>query len=338
VSPDLTVRRGFSVLKALALIAALVCLAFLAGACRGGGRGNARAVPSTATSSDSTAAATGAAGCGHAHATGSSVETLTSDGRERSYRLYLPPAYDGRRLLPLVLDFHGFAGIARDQEAYTAFKHKAEAEGFITVTPDGSGEPQRWYLAGTRLPGYTDDVAFVRQLIDSLEASLCVDPARVYATGISNGGGFASLLGCELNDKIAAIAPVAGELFVAPRCLGKTAIPVVAFHGTDDPVVSFTGRGGGQLGVTFGDVRGTMKQWAAFNGCNPAPSSQRIAADVVLESYGGCARGADVHLYVIEGGGHTWPGAIDIPGLGKTTHSISATDLIWRFFAAHPKG
>jgi polyhydroxybutyrate depolymerase len=336
VLPDSNFRQHYSPLKAFTLFAALVCLALLAGACRASGRAHAGADPATPAPSGGSAVAAAAGGCGRGHAAGSSVETLTSDGRERSYSLYLPPAYDGNRPLPIVLDFHGFAGTARDQEAYSAFRKKAETEGFISVTPDGTGAPQRWYLAGSRLPGYTDDVAFVRQLIDRLEAELCVDAARVYATGISNGGGFASLLGCELNDKIAAIAPVAGELFAAPRCQGKAAMPVIAFHGTDDPVVSFTGRGGG-LGVTFGDVRGTMKQWATFNGCNPALNSQRIAPDVVLEAYGGCTHGADVELYVVEGGGHTWPGAFDVPGLGKTTHSIEATDLIWRFFAAHPK-
>src|SRR5947209_6515507 len=116
-------------MKALTLVAALVCLALLTGACRAGGRRETRSGPSPAEG-----AAT-ASGCSRPHATGSSVESLTSDGRERSYRLYLPPAYDGRRPLPLVLDFHGFAGTAREQEAYSGFTAKAETEGFISVTP-----------------------------------------------------------------------------------------------------------------------------------------------------------------------------------------------------------
>jgi polyhydroxybutyrate depolymerase len=92
------------------------------------------------------------------------------------------------------------------------------------------------------------------------------------------------------------------------------------------------------LGLPSGAVRDNMRDWASHNGCNMTLQSRRVAADVVLERYTGCKAGADVQLYVVEGGGHTWPsGRIDVPGLGETTHSISATELSWAFFAAHRK-
>ena len=115
-------------------------------------------------------------------------------------------------------------------------------------------------------------------------------------------------------------------------------MPVVAFHGTDDELVPFEGGPGGRLGLPVTGVRGNMRDWAEHNGCNLTLQTERIAEDVVLESYGGCADGAGVHLYVIEGGGHTWPGASrDIALLGETTQSISATEIAWRFLLRPPQ-
>ncbi|HLF70641.1 MAG TPA: PHB depolymerase family esterase [Dehalococcoidia bacterium] len=284
-------------------------------------------------------AASGSAGCGTEAPSGSSVASIESDGVERSYRLYVPTAYDTRRPTPLVLNFHGLGATALEQERYSGFIEVAEENGFVLVSPQATGTPSEWYLYGPLERGYVDDFAFVGRLIDELSARLCVDSRRVYATGISNGGGMTSLLGCELSDRIAAIAPVAGSPYVERRCDGARPMPVIAFHGTDDPLVPF------EAGPDFGDLdifrfgaRNNMRDWAQHNGCDLTLHSERIASDVVLESYGGCSNGADVQLYVIEGGGHTWPGAgVEVNALGKTTHSIDASELIWSFFATHPR-
>ena len=295
--------------------------------------------PVDATSaSDAPSSATGSQSCGQSTATGSFIDSLESDGVQRSYRLYVPAAYDASSPVPLVLNFHGFGSHALEQERYSGYPALADREGFILVTPDGTNSPRRWYIYGEREPGYVDDTAFVERLIDSIAARYCVDPARIYATGISNGGGMTSQLGCRLNDRIAAIAPVAGSPYSELLCRDEGPMPIVAFHGTDDELVPFEGGPGGRLGLPINAVRDNMLGWAEHNGCNLTLQTHRIAADVVLESYAGCIGGADVHLYVIEGGGHTWPGSSrDIATLGSTTQSISASAVAWRFFAEHPK-
>jgi polyhydroxybutyrate depolymerase len=276
--------------------------------------------------------------CGTSGEAGAFIQTLDSDGITRSYRLYVPASYDSSVPTPLVLNFHGYASNALQQERYSSIKDAADQYGFIAASPDGTGQPQEWYLYGPVEQGYVDDFAFVDRLIDDLEARYCVDPARIYATGISNGGGMTSLVGCELNGRVAAISPVAGEPFVEARCAGKGPMPIVAFHGTDDALVPFeAGVDTARLDIFNAGARNNMLQWAQHNGCNLTLHTQRIADDVVLESYTGCDADADVQLYVVEGGGHTWPGARDVNLLGTTTHSIDATQIVWQFFAAHPK-
>ena len=162
---------------------------------------------------------------------------LRVDGRERTYLVDLPPRYDGRRALPLVLVFHGGGGNARQVRQQTGMSELARREGFIAVYPNGSGRLDGRILtwnAGTCC-GYArqqriDEVAFVRALLDSLQATLRIDPARVYATGMSNGGMMAHLVGCSLGGRIAAIGVVAGELTV-PECRPPRPVAVVLIHG-----------------------------------------------------------------------------------------------------------
>ena len=281
----------------------------------------------------------GSTGCGTDASPGAAEGAIQSDGVEFGYRLYVPASYSQDTPAPLVLSFHGFGGTAVEQDDYTGLRDTADKYGFILATPQASGTPSEWYLYGPVEDGYVDDFAFTVRLIDNLSASLCIDPARIYATGLSNGAGMTSLLGCELDDRLAAIAPVAGSPFVADRCAGTRPMPIIAFHGTADPLVPFEEQPDtGSPDIFRFGARIDMLSWAQHNGCDMTLRSQRIASDIVLESYANCDEGADVELYVIEGGGHTWPGAApEMPEMGKTTHSISASELIWAFFAAHPR-
>jgi polyhydroxybutyrate depolymerase len=278
-------------------------------------------------------------GCGKTSPGGSTVRTITSDGLERTFRVFVPTTYRNDQPAAVVLNYHGFAGESQGQEWYAGYLDLAQRFGFIAVTPDGSGEPQRWWLAGERLPGYVDDFAFTRRMLDDVASLYCVDPARVYASGISNGGFFSSIAACELNDRIAAIATVAGEGFPDEQCRGKKPVPIVVFHGTDDRTVPFDPPPGRtRLGIAVRSTRDSVAAWAQHNGCSAAAKEQRVAPDIVLVTYEGCQAKADVQLYIVEGGGHSWPGAPAVEILGHTTQSISATELMWRFFAAHPKG
>jgi polyhydroxybutyrate depolymerase len=265
---------------------------------------------------------------------GASVQTIEADGLQRSYRLFVPGGYDQSLPAALVLNFHGFGSNGASQEAYSRFAEVAEREGFVVVSPDGAGSPAQWHTFGRLLPGYVNDVSFVEQLLDRLTATLCIDETRIYATGLSNGGGMAQVLACRMKDRIAAIGVVAAAPFVDTGCDEAGPVPVIAFHGTADEVAAFEGEGS-IFGLSFQPVRTTMQEWAARNGCDATPVSERVAEDVVREHYEGCDDSADVELYVIEDGGHTWPGALDRPGLGRITQSISATELMWQFFDAH---
>jgi polyhydroxybutyrate depolymerase len=276
-------------------------------------------------------------GCGKTHQTGLALESMTSGGIERTYRLYVPRSYDAAKRTPLVLNFHGFGSNGLEQEAYSGMTEKADEAGFITVAPDGSASPRRWHIYGMVEASYVDDFAFVESLIDVLSARLCVDPDRIYATGMSNGGGMSAQSGCRLNHRLAAIAPVAGSPYPELPCRGKAPMPAIIFHGTDDRSVPFEGGVGGRLGLALRGVRQNASDWAAHSSCTSGPAVERIAEDVLRESYSSCRNNAEVVLYVIEAGGHTWPGAFDAPNLGRTTKSIDATDLIWDFFESHPR-
>ena len=249
----------------------------------------------------------------------------------RDYLVYTPsgPASDVR--LPLVLNFHGRGSDAATQERYSGLVPVAERVGFYLVSPEGTGAPRGW-SAGATPPGEVDDVAFVRELVGTLEATLCIDPARIYATGFSNGAFMASRLGCVMGDRIAAFAAVAGMEHSGEQCAAP--VPALAIHGTNDAIVPFN-PGMVRQWFPYAGARGEATLWAKQNGCGSAPSVEKISTNVTRETYPGGK--ASVVLYVIQGGGHTWPGASDIPGLGPTSREVSAAETIWAFFANHPK-
>ncbi|HUJ70694.1 MAG TPA: PHB depolymerase family esterase, partial [Verrucomicrobiae bacterium] len=173
--------------------------------------------------------------------------SLKTGGRDRVYSLHLPPAYDGKHLLPLVIVLHGGGGNAEGAIRMTGFNQKADKEGFVVVYPNGSGRLKTRLLTwnsgnccGYALDSGVDDVGFIRALIDELKKTRAVDPQRVYATGISNGGMMTYRLACELSDKIAAIAPVAGALNLE-NCQPTRPVSVIIFHGTADEHVLYNG-------------------------------------------------------------------------------------------------
>ena len=209
---------------------------------------------------------------------------------------------------------------------------KSDAEGFIVVHPEGTGVPKSWnagYCCGPANSSGVDDVAFIRTLIDQLASELCIDAARVYSTGLSNGGFLSHRLACELADKIAAIGPVAGVLGI-DNCAPSRPVPVLAVNGTADPLVYYNG-GNGQKSVAD-----TIAFWVATNQCTTMTQSFQNG-DATCVTHGGCTAGADVTLCTIDQGGHQWPGGETLPLLGKKSDDLVATDAIWTFFVAHPR-
>lgn len=257
---------------------------------------------------------------------GDYVEEIVSDGQTRQYRLHIPPNYQPGQPLPLVINLHGLNSDAAEQERVSGMSVKADEAGFIVVHPEGLGDPQTWHV-GPRAEGAAD-LKFIRDLIRHLENQLSIDPAHIYATGISNGAQMANRLGCEHADIIAAIAPVSGGYPPSQECLPVRPVPVVAFHGTADKLIPYEGQG--QLLLP---AREWAAAWAARNGCSPTPTITFQHGEVTGETWSGCRDGAKVILYTIEGRGHSWPGS-DMPAQ-ITTQDINATDVIWEFFEAH---
>jgi polyhydroxybutyrate depolymerase len=260
-------------------------------------------------------------GCGIEHARGDAIEAIEFAGEVRAYRLHVPARYNNRQPAPVLLNFHGYAQEAAQQEAYSGLVPLSEAEGFVLVTPEGSGSPQGWDIVGVYDEDGSDDVIFVRDLMSQLFAKLCLDQRRIFATGHSNGAEMASQLACFAPDLVAAVAPVSGTVF--QECPGM-GIAMVGFQGTED------------YNVPFEDSDSATRDWAAHNGCAAEPVTTRAAEHVSREAWSGCF-GNDVVFYVIEGGGHTWPGAPIPGGAGPATNEIDASKLMWQFFAAHPK-
>ncbi|MFJ5611300.1 glycosyl hydrolase [Streptomyces sp. NPDC093221] len=259
------------------------------------------------------------------------------------------PARAQGALLPLVLDLHGSQGTGAGQLAYSDMAPTADANGFVVAAPTGvvpSGGGFIWNVPSVTPQGTRDDVGFLRQVIDTVTASACVDPARVYATGYSGGGRMTSALACALADKVAAIAPVAGIRAGRPdpadgsrpdaaSCAPGRAVPVIAFHGQQDNTNPYYG--GGDSAAWHYSVPVAQQRWASLNGCTTGPATTQTTAHVQRTVYGGCRDGADVELYSVSDGGHTWPGSPqDSAGNGTTTREISADALMWQFFRLHP--
>ena len=254
----------------------------------------------------------------------------------RPYVRYLPAAYDGRRRLPVVFDFHGYGANADEQLLYSGFPSLAETSGFAVVALEGQGDPQHYNQRAVGHGGEVSDVAVVTALLDVLSKTLCLDPRRVYATGMSDGGALAVALGCFASRRFAAVAPV-GALIYDPACEQAGPVPLMAFRGTADPIVPYAGGavtccGNPVVHATKADIA----SWARHNRCSRKPAVTRHG-EIETSAYTGCRNGADVVLHSIIGGGHTWPGAIGLPGLGRTTQDIDATQAMWDFFVAHPK-
>ncbi len=217
----------------------------------------------------------------------------------------------------------------------------ADENGILVVYPAGTGNgPKTWFMQGRRTPSRMPDVLFLSQLIDSLEASHNVDPARIYADGLSNGGGMAFAMACALPDRIAAVGMVsAARSLDWTGCAGSRPVPVIAFHGTADPVVPYQG-GATPVGPdVFPSVPAFTDEWARRNRCEPDPIESAGAPDVTRLEYTGCAEDAGVVLYTVKGGGHQWPGGRRLPEflVGPYTRTVDATRLMWAFFRDHPR-
>ncbi|MBI3296907.1 MAG: prolyl oligopeptidase family serine peptidase [Elusimicrobia bacterium] len=265
-------------------------------------------------------------------------------GRTRTYLLHLPRGYNRHKTWPMVIVLHGGGASAENGERMTGMSEKADKEGFIAVYPDGTGQGSRrltWNVGdccGYAVEQGVDDVGFIRALIGKLKAERHVDPDRIYATGMSNGGMLTYRLACELSDEFAAVGVVSGSL--NGECRPSRAVPIVIFHGTADQHVPYAGGYGSESPVQRLDkpVASAVSFWVANNRCRSTPK-WTASGSIVQTDFTGCRNGADVSLYSIKGEGHTWPGGEEGRRHGNVdppTKEISATEVLWDFFQSHP--
>jgi polyhydroxybutyrate depolymerase len=261
-----------------------------------------------------------AAACALAATPGVSEQQLTSGGRARTYRLFVPPGYDGRTRLPLVLDLHGSGGTAAGQAANSRFEALAAREGFLVASLQAGADGNRWNVPITA--DRPDDVAYASDVIDHVAAHVCTDLQRVYATGFSGGARMSSLLGCKLNTRIAAIAPMSGLRWPGP-CEGR-AIPVLTLHGLADPQNTYTGHVEGRGGEWIESVPEALAGWAKHDGCRGDPVLEDPPGPLSTLIYEGCKDGSEVRLIRIDGLTHQW-----------AHDQVDATAVMWEFFEKH---
>jgi polyhydroxybutyrate depolymerase len=285
-------------------------------------------------------------------------EIFEYNGQSRSYILHLPPSYNGGDEMPLVVVLHGGGGNAKNIEEVTSFSTKADEEGFIVVYPDGSGKLERhlltWnggFCCGYALENNIDDVGFIRALIEYLIENYAINQKMIYATGMSNGAIMSYRLGAELSDIFAAIAPVAGAIGGQANETAKiwripepeVPISVIIFHGTNDTRVPYDGgrptANDTKGAYSYMSVNESVSFFVEHNQCNAFPERNiSESGNIIKDIYTGGLKNTEIVLYTIVNGTHSWPGGKkgsrngDVP-----TTEISATDLIWKFFEAHPK-
>jgi polyhydroxybutyrate depolymerase len=274
-------------------------------------------------------------------------KTLQVNGVLRGYLLHVPLRSVAERV-PLVLVFHGLGGTGSTVMKLTGLDQEADKNGFFVVYPNGLNHG---WNDGREVAFKSDDIGFVSSLIDSLENQYLIDPNRVYATGVSNGGMFCFRLACELSGKIVAIAPVAANMpsAIVEKCHPELPVSVAMFSGTADPLMPF---GGGMIG-RFGrggfvvSAAATYLRWRELDRCENGgesvtlperspPDGTRVQAQEAVRGQSATA----VTLFTIVNGGHAWPGGpqyLPEKVIGKASNQIVASEVIVAFFLSHPR-
>lgn len=284
--------------------------------------------------------------------------TIQAAGLERHYLVHVP-RHEPATTLPVVVMLHGGGGTGRGAASETGWAAKADEATFLAVFPDAMppdptrpsrfvGNPQLWndgserFYRGQKAPG---DVAFINAMLDDLANRFAVDRRRIYATGFSNGASMSFRIGMELSHRFAAIAPVAGALWLEPGTL-KHPVPMLYITGTADPLNLIEGGVPKLLNGAYDPVRAKAKppvkdsihKWARALDIPAVPRSTTDADGIRTETYG---PGGEVVSIAIEGLGHHWPGGRSLlpeSMVGTWSAKVRATEVIWDFFRRYPRG
>jgi polyhydroxybutyrate depolymerase len=283
-------------------------------------------------------------------------QSIQYAGVERHYLVSLPPGYSDRAQCPLILVFHGGGGNPEQFLKSTDIVDRAARQGWILVAPAGSGRLDRlltWNVGfgfGHAMSAGVDDIGFVRRLLEVLQAAYRVDPDRIYAAGISNGGILCHVLAGHLSDRIAAIAPIAAT--AGGRAKGRSEwlrppdpkhpVAVISFNGALDQSIPLAGglqQRSWAEPVEVWSAQQTIDFWVRHNRCAPDPVVERNeAAQFERSTYSGGTGGSEVVQVVLLNQGHAWPGGSKGYRQGdEPTQLVSANALMFEFFKRHPK-
>lgn len=311
-----------------------------------------------------------------------SQETVTVDNATRTFVVHRPQGYDAKKHYPVVILLHSLNQDSEDMAHLSHFNEVADRFGIIAVYPNalhrwnvgvsveqpaqpmrrsfggrgmrfpgggwpgGSGqgqEPGQSQDQQRRQPPPADDLAFFKTMLDKLSTEYSIDSARVYATGLSDGGFMDFRMACAMADRIAAVAPVGAEMPKYLYCTPAHPVPVLMINGTSDPVVSYGGGGHTGSYLTLSAVN-SAKDWSQLNGCEEKPKrtnlhpSAKKGMEIRVETYSGCHQDTLVTLDSIVGGGNTWPGGeqyLDEKSIGKTDQDMNADEVIWKFLQTY---
>lgn len=278
------------------------------------------------------------------------MHTFPHGGVERRYGLYVPRGVVRTQArVPVVLVLHGATGDADRVERYLEFNEVAEAERFIVAYPegidgswdDGRADAVRW----RRQQKAADDVGFLDALAEHLTRAQPADPARLYLTGISNGGFMTNRIACAKPDRFAAFAPLLASMpaDLAERCKPSRPIPILMLAGTNDSLVHWGGLE--KNGYKILPVLEQASHWARHNGCGQ-PEEQRLndvdpkdGSTLIWAAWGGCRRGGAVEFYGVQGGGHQTPSMhrsvsdfLTGAFLGARNRDMETAEVLWQFF------
>ena len=261
--------------------------------------------------------------------------TIMHDNLLRQYVLYVPASYDASTAVPLVFSFHGYGSSAVLNMSYTNFTGIADTAGFILIHPQGTIDntgKAHWNVGGWIIGSTVDDVGFTNALLDSISNAYNIDSARVYSTGMSNGGYMSFLLACQLSDRIAAIASITGSM--TPQtynaCNPQHPTPIMQMHGTADGTVPYAGASSWTKSIDE-----VLQYWVAYNNCDTSPSTTAIP-DIDMSDnstvehivYSGGDNGTTTEHFKVFGGGHDWPGVTG-------NMDIMASVEVWKFFSKY---
>ena len=258
-------------------------------------------------------------------------QTIQHDGLTREYSIYVPASYDGTTNFPLLFNLHGGGGTNSAWQVTSDMRPIADTADFILVYPQARPDPSdgnsfNWI---PKIPGTFDDVPFFSSLIDTIASNYQIDQNRIYACGYSLGGDMTFELGCKLNNRIAAIAPVARTMQANPNGFCSPVHPtgVLTILGTDDLVSPYNG-------IVFGGIEyyisaaATHSYWATHNNCVTTATMNTVSPSVERYTWSTTPGCAYVEELKVIGGGHDWPGSF-----GNMT--IDANTEIWQFVSRY---